>query len=223
MATLLSPISTLYHHAPSLRGGLGSIFRGVDGVGARCGNGLFSTYNSPKFYLSFTILVLFILVRYPDRIGPGLVNAMIWPRILVFTSMMLRVLTPAAFGSYGAGILYVSNPPLQTWSSSFITSCRESFSPNRDRDISIFSDFTMVRNANAFTGPEAWANTSKIQYPICVDSSYCLRGHIIAGTAVYTVHHTIDWQYLFFFEKKRAARATGHDAMTPARIDTRRA
>ena len=29
---------------------------------------------------------------------------MIWPRILVFTSMMLRVLTPAAFGSYGAGI-----------------------------------------------------------------------------------------------------------------------
>ena len=64
-------------------------------------------------------------------------------------------------------------PPLQTWSSSFITSCRESFSPNRDRDISIFSDFTMVRNANAFTGPEAWANTSKIQYPICVDSSYC--------------------------------------------------
>ena len=30
--------------------------------------------------------------------------AMIWPRILVFTSMMLRVLTPAAFGSYGAGI-----------------------------------------------------------------------------------------------------------------------
>ena len=27
---------------------------------------------------------------------------MIWPRILVFTSMMLRVLTPAAFGSYGA-------------------------------------------------------------------------------------------------------------------------
>ena len=27
-------------------------------------------------------------------------------RILVFTSMMLRVLDPAAFGSYGAGILY---------------------------------------------------------------------------------------------------------------------
>ena len=77
-------------------------FRGVDGVGARCGNGLFSTYKSPKFYLSFTILVSVILVRYPDRIG--LVNAMIWPRILVFTSMMLRVLTPAAFGSYGAGI-----------------------------------------------------------------------------------------------------------------------
>ena len=76
MATLLSPISTLYHHAPSLRGGLGSIFRGVDGVGARCGNGLFSTYNSPKFYLSFTILVLlFILVRYPDRIG--LVNTLV--------------------------------------------------------------------------------------------------------------------------------------------------
>ena len=88
------------HHA--LRGGFGSIFRGVDGVGARCGNGLFSTYKSPKFYLSFTILVSLILVKYPDRVG--LVNAMIWPRILVFTSMMLRVLTPAAFGSYGAGI-----------------------------------------------------------------------------------------------------------------------
>ena len=39
------------------------------GVGARCGNGLFSTYKSPKFYLSFTILVSFILVKYPDRIG----------------------------------------------------------------------------------------------------------------------------------------------------------
>ena len=33
-----------------------------------------------------------------------LLGCMIWPRILVFTSMMLRVLTPAAFGSYGAGI-----------------------------------------------------------------------------------------------------------------------
>ena len=32
------------------------------------GNGPFSTYKSPKFYLSFTILVSFILVRYPDRI-----------------------------------------------------------------------------------------------------------------------------------------------------------
>ena len=41
----------------------------AQGVGARCGNGLFSTYKSPKFYLSFTILVSFILVRYPDRIG----------------------------------------------------------------------------------------------------------------------------------------------------------
>ena len=40
------------------------------GVGARCGNGLFSTYKSPKFYLSFTILVSLILVKYPDRIGP---------------------------------------------------------------------------------------------------------------------------------------------------------
>ena len=29
----------------------------------------FSTYKSPKFYLSFTILVSFILVKYPDRIG----------------------------------------------------------------------------------------------------------------------------------------------------------
>ena len=29
---------------------------------------------SPKFYLSFTILVSFILVKYSDRIGPGPVN-----------------------------------------------------------------------------------------------------------------------------------------------------
>ena len=62
----------------------------------------FPLINLPNFYLSFTILVSLILVKYPDRVG--LVNAMIWPRILVFTSMMLRVLTPAAFGSYGAGI-----------------------------------------------------------------------------------------------------------------------
>ena len=51
----------------------------------------FPLINLPKFYLSFTILVSLILVKYPDRVG--LVNAMIWPRILVFTSMMLRVLT----------------------------------------------------------------------------------------------------------------------------------
>ena len=38
------------------------------GVGARgCGNGLFPTYEIPKSYLSFTILVSFILVKYPDR------------------------------------------------------------------------------------------------------------------------------------------------------------
>ena len=49
---------------------------GVPGVGARCGNGLFSTYKSPKFYFSFTILVSFILVRYPDRIG--LVNTVLY-------------------------------------------------------------------------------------------------------------------------------------------------
>ena len=42
---------------------------GALGVGARCGNGLLPTYKSPKFYLSFTILVSFILVKYPDRIG----------------------------------------------------------------------------------------------------------------------------------------------------------
>ena len=48
------------------------------GVGARCGNGPFSTYKSPKFYLSFTILVSFILVKYPDRIG--LVNTVPWYR-----------------------------------------------------------------------------------------------------------------------------------------------
>ena len=29
----------------------------------------FPTYKSPKFHLSFTILVSFILVKYPDRIG----------------------------------------------------------------------------------------------------------------------------------------------------------
>ena len=39
-------------------------------------------------------------IRYRGTMVP----AMIWPRALVFTSMMLRVLTPAAFGSYGAGI-----------------------------------------------------------------------------------------------------------------------
>ena len=53
----------------------GGAWSGVPGVGARCGNGLFSTYKSPKFYLSFTILVSFILVRYPDRIG--LVNTVL--------------------------------------------------------------------------------------------------------------------------------------------------
>ena len=37
----------------------------------------FSTYKSPKFYLSFTILVSFILVKYPDRIG--LVNTLVTP------------------------------------------------------------------------------------------------------------------------------------------------
>ena len=46
-----------------------SRWSGGPGVGARCGNGLFPTYKSPKFYLSFTILVSFILVKYPDRIG----------------------------------------------------------------------------------------------------------------------------------------------------------
>ena len=38
----------------------------------------FSTYKSPKFYLSFTILVSLILVKYPDRIGP--VNTVPYPR-----------------------------------------------------------------------------------------------------------------------------------------------
>ena len=47
----------------------GGAWSGVPGVGARCGNGLLPTYKSPKFYLSFTILVSFILVKYPDRIG----------------------------------------------------------------------------------------------------------------------------------------------------------
>ena len=48
----------------------GRVVRGPGpGVGARCGNDLFPTYKSPKFYLSFTILVSLILVKYPDRIG----------------------------------------------------------------------------------------------------------------------------------------------------------
>ena len=42
---------------------------GGPGVGARCGNGLFPLINLPNFYLSFTILVSLILVKYPDRIG----------------------------------------------------------------------------------------------------------------------------------------------------------
>ena len=49
--------------------GAGARGPGSLGVGARCGNGLFSTYKSPKFYLSFTILVSLILVKYPDRVG----------------------------------------------------------------------------------------------------------------------------------------------------------
>ena len=43
---------------------------GGPGVGARCGDGFFSTYKSPELYLSFTILVSLILVKYPDGIGP---------------------------------------------------------------------------------------------------------------------------------------------------------
>ena len=43
----------------------------------------FSTYKSPKFYLSFTILVSFILVRYPDRIG--LVNTV--PALLLLPAL----------------------------------------------------------------------------------------------------------------------------------------
>ena len=58
--------------------GAGARGPGSLGVGARCGNGPFSTYKSPKFYLSFTILVSFILVKYPDRIG--LVNTVPWYR-----------------------------------------------------------------------------------------------------------------------------------------------
>ena len=65
---------------------------GVPGVGARCGNGLFSTYKSPKFYLSFTILVSFILVRYPDRIG------------LVNTVLLLD--TYLRYGTYGTTVPY---------------------------------------------------------------------------------------------------------------------
>ena len=45
------------------------IFYTQAGVGVRCGNGLFPLINLPNFYLSFTILVSLILVKYPDRIG----------------------------------------------------------------------------------------------------------------------------------------------------------
>ena len=38
----------------------------------------FPLINLPKFYLSFTILVLLILVKYPDRVG--LVNTVYWYR-----------------------------------------------------------------------------------------------------------------------------------------------
>ena len=54
---------------------------GGPGVGARCGDGLFSTYKSPELYLSFTILVSLILVKYPDRIGP--VNTVLAGTVLV--------------------------------------------------------------------------------------------------------------------------------------------
>ena len=83
-------------------GALGVFFVALMGLAPVVATASFPLINLPNFYLSFTILVSLILVKYPDRVG--LVNAMIWPRILVFTSMMLRVLTPAAFGSYGAGI-----------------------------------------------------------------------------------------------------------------------
>ena len=49
--------------------GRGGAWSGGPGVGARCGNGLFPLINLQNFYLSFTILVSFILVKYPDRIG----------------------------------------------------------------------------------------------------------------------------------------------------------
>ena len=74
--------------AAARRGAAACQWSGVPGVGARCGNGLFSTYKSPKFYFSFTILVSFILFRYPDRIG--LVN-----------TYGTRYLRYGTYGTYG--------------------------------------------------------------------------------------------------------------------------
>ena len=63
------------HNPPLVVLARGRVVRGP-WVGARCGNGLFPLINLPNFYLSFTILVSLILVKYPDRIGP--VNTVPW-------------------------------------------------------------------------------------------------------------------------------------------------
>ena len=78
-------------HPPLVVLARGRVVRGPWGLAPVVATASFPLINLPNFYLSFTILVSLILVKYPDRVG--LVNAMIWPRILVFTSMMLRVLT----------------------------------------------------------------------------------------------------------------------------------
>ena len=63
------PAATRWRHTVFLSPGPGALRLGLAPVVAT-----FSTYKSPKFYLSFTILVSFILVKYSDRIGPGPVN-----------------------------------------------------------------------------------------------------------------------------------------------------
>ena len=51
---------------------LGVFFVALMGLAPVVATASFPLINLPKFYLSFTILVSFILVRYPDRIGlPG--------------------------------------------------------------------------------------------------------------------------------------------------------
>ena len=48
---------------------LGVFFVALMGLAPVVATASFPLINLPKFYLSFTILVLLILVKYPDRVG----------------------------------------------------------------------------------------------------------------------------------------------------------